>query len=279
MAQLQKEKSQIKREDLRNSLLKQVIIRLDFTSMVDLNGYIGILTRSDWFKTVFTDYKNAITEDNVNVEDRTTRINDSNGKDVRVFYGCNIPPEKNTNLAITEDVICLTINCDNNYYKIDDYIELVKRVWDLLISFDSYVKIKRIGIRKIDGIELPNGNDANRYFEYFDQGVCNPGLDYLLGREYTDRFIKEPQNIKIIYTRNVRLMVGEEGNTTFIFVLDTDTYADYEMFLDNVYKWKNKLRPDYDELGNLLMGNINTASFEMFKRGVTKEFLNMLSYE
>lgn len=270
-----KEKNQIRREDLKNSLLKQVIIRLDFTSMVDLNGYIGILTKNEGFKAAFSDYKNAISEDNVNVEDRTTRINDSNGKDVRIFYGCNVPPEMDTNLAITENVICLTINCDNNYDKIDNYIELVKRVWYILLEFDSYVKIRRIGIRKINGIELPNGNDANKYFEYFDQGVCNPQVDYLLGREYTDRFVKEPENIKVIYTRNVRLMEGERNNTTFVFVIDTDAFADYEMFLDNVYKWKDKLRPNYDELGNLLMGNINFASFEMFKRGVTKEFLNM----
>ena len=49
-------KEDIKREDLNYSMLRRVIIRADFTSMLNTGRIVDALNEQDWFKGAFNNY-------------------------------------------------------------------------------------------------------------------------------------------------------------------------------------------------------------------------------
>ena len=55
-----KKKEDIKRTDLNNSMLKRVIIRADFTPMLDLESIVSDINRQEWFKNKFNNYEKRL---------------------------------------------------------------------------------------------------------------------------------------------------------------------------------------------------------------------------
>lgn len=128
---------------------------------------------------------------------------------------------------------------------------------------DKYVKLTRIAIRKYDAQAFANGDEADKVFEYFDQGIMDTPSDAYWQRTYTDNFIYGKTKVKTNYTRTLK--ITDKENESFVFVLDIDTFLDSDM-IENP-------RPPKDDLQNILFERINEASFELFKRGVKLEFL------
>lgn len=255
-------KDDIKREDLVYSMLREVIIRADFTSMLDTDKVVLALNEQKWFEGAFNNYSRLQYVDNgrpKGKEDVTERPR----KYVRRFDDCNITPERRVVLDITDESLCVDIQCDEHYTVINEYLLLFIQTLCFIIANDNYVKLRRLAIRKIDGEKFPNGDDAEKIFEYFDQRITDLEVDAFWQRTYTDNFFYGKRNVKVNYTRNVRITPREEGR--FVFTLDIDTYIDSEMIM--------KPRPNKDELVDVYFDRLNESTFELFKRGVTLEFL------
>lgn len=268
------DKSQIKRDDLKNSLLKQVIIRLDFSSMINLDGFIDKLAKEDWFKGSFQTYNKILSPKESKTSDaRTSSNNGDNVNDVRIFSKYIKGPEKDTYLSLTDQSICVEIKCDKNYEKIDPYVSLVSKVWDLLENQDQYVNLIRIGIRKIDGFDANDGKEADHIFEYFDQKCCDISKDTLFDRTYTDTFIRNPERVEVIYTRKVTIQSNPLGDKNrFIFVLDIDTFVTDRLIME-MKDISNPRRPTEKEIESLMMEKINSVSFDMYKTGIKVGYL------
>jgi uncharacterized protein (TIGR04255 family) len=258
-------KDDISRDDLVYSMLRQVIIRADFTSMLDTDKIVLLLNEQKWFEGAFNNYSRLQYIDNGRQrgkEDVTERPR----KYVRRFDDCNIQPERRVVLDITDESLCLDIQCDEHYTVINEYLSLFVQTLGLIISNDNYVKLRRLAIRKIDGERFPNGNEAEKVFEYFDQRITDLDDDAFWQRTYTDNFIYGKRNVKVNYTRNVKISSREEDR--FIFTIDIDTYIDSEMIMN--------ARPSKDELLDIYFDRLNESTFELFKRGVTLEFLTSI---
>ena len=256
-------KDDIKREDLVYSMLRQVIIRADFTSMLDSDRLVPALNEQKWFEGAFNNYTRLQLTDNrrqKGEEDETERPR----RFVRRFDDCNITPEKRVILDITDESLCMEIQCDEHYTIINEYLSLFVQTLGFIISNDNYVKLRRLAIRKIDGEGFRNGDDAEKVFEYFDQRITDIDEDAFWQRTYTDNFLYGKRKVKVNYTRNVRITPREEER--FVFTIDIDTYMDSEMI--------TKPRPTNDELLDIFFGQLNESTFELFKRGVTLNFLN-----
>lgn len=255
-------KAYIKREDLNYSMLRRVIIRADFTSMLNTDKIIDGLDSQEWFRGVFNNYSLLKHAD-------TPRLYDADSKEswgprfIRRFDDCNLGPEKRITLDITSESVCMDIHCDEKYESIDPYLELVIKILDWIINNDLYVKMRRIAIRKIDGDNFADSEAADKVFEYFDQKITDLNKDHFWQRTYTDSFLYGRTDVKVNYSRMVKI-TPKEGEL-FVFTLDIDTYLDAE-------KIENQ-RPSYAELRVALFDRLNEASFDLFKRGVKLDFL------
>lgn len=255
-------KEDIKREDLAYSMLRQIIIRADFTSMLDADKIVLSLNEQKWFESAFNNFSRLQLTDGKTKshEEETERPRQF----VRRFDDCNIAPEKRVILDITDESLCMDIQCDEYYTIINEYLSLFIQTMGFIISNDNYVKLRRLAIRKIDGEGFQNGTDAERVFEYFDQKITDIEDDAFWQRTYTDQFLYGKRKVKVNYTRNVRISANEKER--FVFILDIDTYMDSEMIANP--------RPTKDELVDIYFDKLNESSFELFKRGVTLDFLN-----
>lgn len=235
-------------------------MRADFTPMLDLERTVSEMNKEDWFKGTFENYEKKLLEI-VPDESLPNDNDDLDGRTVKRFDHCTIVPEKNVTLDISSKFVTILINCDNKYDKIDKYLDLFINVLDYIKENDDYVKFTRLAIRKTDGMEFSSGDDADKVFEYFDQGVAEALKDALINRSYIDSFIYKERQIKVNYNRTVRIVNGK-----FVFVLDIDTYVDPELIGDNK-------RPTKADLNDIFYEKLNNSSFELYKRGVKLEYL------
>ena len=260
-----KTKDEIVRTDIKYSMLQRIIIRADFTSMLDLDATVSDINRQGWFKNKFSNYEQLLLKP-VN-EDKPRKDNTEEIKEqyIKRFSDCNIAPEKGVILDIANNFMTIDIRCDEHYTTIDDYLSLAVDIISHIISVDSYVRLERIAIRKTDGMETIGGEKADEVFEYFSQGVTKDDEEFSY-RTYTDSFTHKENNVKTHFNRTVRVIKGEKPK--FIFILDIDAFLDREL-LEN-------RRPGRDELWDVFYKRINDTTFELFKRGVKEEFLNSI---
>ena len=255
-------KEDIRREDLHCSLLKRVIIRADISAMMKLEDSLSNITSQEWFKGLFMSMEKFNATSPI-VPDRTNSVSESIGAEVRRFFDCTIEPRQNLVFDISDEFICLDIKCDDRYERLDTYIDLFARVLGQVIHDDGYVKLKRLAIRKIDGLVLSNANEANRVFEYFDQRIMERS-EGMRRRLYNDCFYSNKNKVNVNYSRQVK--IGDTDASRFVFAMDTDVYVSSKE-LDN-------LRPDTTEIKLILSDRINATAFDVFKRGVKEDFLN-----
>lgn len=255
-------KTDITRDNLHCSLLKRVIVRADFSTMVDLDSFITNLNRQEWFKGTFDDFDRLAIDQVENDSDRTSVVNDSYGMLVNRFSGCQIGTERKVLLDIVADFVCLDIRCGEEYTRIDPYLSLVIKVLSFLIESDDYVKMKRLAIRKVNGREFEHIADADEVFEYFDQQVMQPD-DLLNMRDYTERFFSVDKGVNVTYTRMFRVL--DTGDKRFVFLLDIDTFLGGNRL--------DSLRPSKQELEEIFCDRLNQTLFELFKKGIKIEFL------
>lgn len=256
-------KEDIKREMMSHSMLRRVLMRADFSSMLSLERTVSLLNDQEWFKGKFLNYEKR--ELKINRDERTEIDDDDlEGRVVKRFDDCSIAPERNVTLDISSKFVTMLINCDNNYKKIDDYLNLFVKVVAFIVDNDDYVKLSRLAIRKTDGMEFNSGEDADAVFEYFDQNIADHQHDYYYYRTYTDSFIYGKSNVNVNYNRSVKIL----GNGKFVFVLDIDTFLDLERI--------NNKRPTEAELKKAFEETLNESSFELFKRGVKLDYLKTI---
>lgn len=261
-----KKKDDIKRADLNNSMLKRVIVRADFTPMLDLESTVSDVNRQEWFKNKFNNYeKRLLTVKKGNEKEDENALD---GEVVKRFDDCNIAPEKNVTLDISSNFVIMEIKCDEKYDKLDEYLKLYVNTLGHVISNDNYVKLERIAIRKTDGMESIDGNKADEVFEYFDQQIEDEG-DKFTYRTYTDSFVYSKKEVSVNYNRAVRVIANNPP--LFVFVLDIDTYLNREQIANR--------RPNNVELWQMFYDRLNEASFDLFKRGVKETYLNSILKE
>ena len=261
-------KDSIERSDLNYSMLRQVIIRADFTSMLDADRMTADLNDQEWFRGAFNNYSRLRFADTLQPQGNGHMDMDSreewSPRFIRRFDDCNIGAEKKVLLDITNESICMVIQCDDKYESIDDYLSLVINTLHFIISRDQYVKIRRLAIRKFDGEHFREHKEADNVFEYFDQRIMfHEKGDRFWQRSYTDNFIYGETGVKVNYTRTVKTTPKEEER--LVFILDIDTSLDSELI-------KNE-RPCKEELESIFNEELNETAFDLFKRGVKLEFL------
>lgn len=257
-------KDEIKRQQLKNHFLKRVIVRFDYTSIVNLqnvlNHIVAFLNPPDNYFRSLNQMQIAINSQELG----GTLDSKSTAQDrplVYRFSDCIIEPIQDVTLDFARNYLCLEIRCNQDYTVIDKYLEMMTALMDVILQCECFVQLTRIGIRKIDGVDAINPNDANQVFEYFSQQLSWGKRDRMVMRQYTDYMTCHDIPAYVIYHRIVRVL---EDSPDLRFTLDIDCYKD-SSFLE--------ARPKADVI-KAWLNAMNAKMFDLFKMGIKLEFFN-----
>lgn len=267
-------KSDYDRYSLQENQLKKVLIRVDYSGVTQIENWVENI-KTSFIKDIFGNYfkriNNNATLDLSNLTEiakkQSIPISEIIKEPVHTFTESKFSDREDiVTLDITSLYFILSIECVK-YKSIDPYIELISQLIENLLSSDSFIQIKRIGIRKIGGHEFDTLEEVYQVYEkdiVFCNLIENDDIN-MINREYTDRFFKTKEQIKINYSRLCRNIKIKDKNKVQV-ILDMDGYIDDFIITKNNYKFP-------EETKNILADKINNYLFELFKNSVTLKYL------
>lgn len=218
-------KEKFTRSNVKSSILKKVIIRIDFIGLTDMLGCVNSL------KTVMQGKFNKfqpINNNNYNVE--------LPGKNN--LQGINVNLEKRTFYQFTEsqigtnnatfmlgtDFATIEVNCDSRYEGCDEYIKLMAASIDCILKFDSFISIQRLGLRKIDVEEFDSVADMDSSLEnHFWNNYKRNQAYFPLKKTYSDLLYQKDVNTVFHIERTIQEIEREEQKK-YQYVFDIDSY-------------------------------------------------------
>ena len=257
-------KEKIERQKLKKPLLKRIIVRLDYTSIADmqkaLNKVVGYLKPPKGFFNTFDQM-------NISIEPKqeTETSNQSENKGPSLVYrfsGCTIEPKQEVVLDFARNVLCLDIHCNDQYEEINKYLDIMIGLMTIILKNEAFVQLNRIGIRKISGEDEITLKEADEIFEYFSQRLQWTKKDHMLLQQYTDQMFCDDVMAFVIYNRIVRYVPKSEK---FRFTLDIDCYKEANQI---------ERRPSKTWLEDVLYNKMNKKMFDLFKMGIKLEYFN-----
>ena len=266
------DKSKYTRNNFHSSLLKQIIIRVDFSNITDLNKFILTIKSTDWIRECFQSYR-TIQANNFNMnlspkvfEDKVIPLSVIETATIHRFYECKIEPvQSDVTLDITDTFISITIHCNDTYKSINPYIDCISNIVGELFTYDPFTQIQRVAIRKIDGQDFENEDAVYEVFEK-DKSANSTlieGHARLIKKSYTDAYLDTHANIKINLSRSMEVLLENK----YRYVLDIDGYIDTSLNILNNCRDKQGIQ-------DILQFRINEHLFCIFKDNVTKGYLD-----
>lgn len=263
--------TKVERNNFRSSLLKQIIIRVDYANLSDLTGFVTYIKRVESFAACFVDCRtlnlNKVDlNEPVSIADKKYfPINSMQTETIFRFLGSKIEPIQDASLDIGLNFFCINIVCNENYDCIDKYLELANLLIINLHEYDSFVRITRIGIRKIDGDDYTSLDDAYKIFKAirFAHDDEFKSLPRMTSKYKGEEQFKTENGVLVNLNRCVEVM----GANDFRFTLDIDTYFDKGDINQQIAMTK-------DQVERILSELLNETSFKIFKEFVSDEFLS-----
>lgn len=262
---MEKTKQEITREMLKENIMKNVLITIEYSNTLDINEYIA--KKRKFIYKYFKLYKFG-EEKEIKIEiGNQSKVLENNivGK-IHLFKefvnGKKI--EKNVQLSITKNNISFEINPENNYICIEPYIKSLVAILSSMKEEDPFLKIKKVILRK-NSFKIYES--LEKLFEDFEEKIIS-----VSNEKYKRKLIREIETIEyesflIFYNRGIETGLIQKDNIkqeAFRGYLDISGILEKDK-LENIKK--------ISELHNLLY-KLNLALFDIFKDSMTKSFLN-----
>lgn len=259
-------KTRFTRENFHSSLLKNVIIRVDYSEVSNLDGAVGDLNgllNADYFENKHIQQANKVnmTLSKENIDEGTIPVSLSSIQKIHSYTSCKLEPKQKVQLDISSTFSCISIHCDDNYGGLDDYIALMSKVVSKIQEYDSFVQIGRVGIRKVDGDDFDTLEQVKEVFSRIDESADEQENFKSCQRNKTYLLLNEEDDMQVNLTQSI-IMNG----SGFRVILDMDGYWNEvpNVLLDGV--------SNEEGLKNIL-NKINENLFGLFKEYVSEAFL------
>lgn len=267
-------KDTITREQLEKNMMKNVIFRLDFQGIINLEDILKGFQQNfkGKFKDMETTYHNHIDLQIVNFEE----ISESLSIPVKELERQEIFQFSNNQFGndtltfnISKYFASLNVECVE-YKCIDEYLNFFSSFADFLIETCDFLKFKRIGLRKVSGKIYLTPEAVFRDFEKkylnFDFGnnfkpIRSQYLDFLQKNDHSPIV-----NYKRLLSTGMYFDVDQNKSVSaYQIQLDIDGYLQEDLLPEKVNK--GQIKGIFEDI------NVNHL-FNLFKMSVTEEFLN-----
>jgi adenylate kinase len=158
------------RDNILSPMLKTVIIRADYDGLTDLRSFVNRIKSNEEMQKSFGKMV-MIPKQNMSVSfkpkdivDGQLPITENQKSIVYRFYDCKIGNYSKATLDVEPGSITLAVDCQHNYSGSKEYSYFMGVIIEELRAYDQYVKIKRLGVRKIDVQVLLPTETIDKYF-------------------------------------------------------------------------------------------------------------------
>ena len=268
------------RYSMNANMLKKVLIRVDYDGVTDIGKWVETVKSNASLRTKFSVYvQNYLNRAKLNLSNndeiarqRALPVNDFESEPVHRFSDSHFPGRDDSVIMdIARLFMTFEINC-KHYSTIDDYFCYLEEYFTEFLKSDPYIKIKRIGIRKLGGDSFSDFNEMRQTFEpeFFDGHKIDNDDTVVLERTFHDSYMKvlnagtdTSRLVKINYTTRCRRIDGEKP---FQSILDIDGYVDEYIIKENSLTFPQDLHQTLDAINNYMFG--------LYKKSVTELYLS-----
>lgn len=262
-------KDKFKRSNVKTSILKRVIIRMDFIGLTDITGCVNRLKpiMDGNFKKF-----NPINNKNYNVELNALQ-NNNHPVNVNIetntlyqFSDCTIGPSQ-VNFMLGPDFAYLEIACSEDYEGCNEYIDLMANAIREIINLDSFISVKRLGLRKVDIVQFDDLNKMNSSIEeaIWDNYILNRAC-FPVKKTYSDLLYQK--DVKTIF--NLKRIVQEiefENTKKYQYTFDIDSYKNGDLLNSDVFSSTKNIR-------DMILKQMNEPIFYYFIETFTEQFID-----
>lgn len=272
-------KGNVRRSDLKYNFLKKVIIRLDYTGVLDSDLEETVKNIKDFlFSCGFVNLKEGyINEIDFDIKDPelietqlAIPINELKKNKSYIFSTEN----SQQTVQITKFYALISVDFEK-YIKFEVFQEIFSKMVKIIKENNKFLRMLRLGLRKINSCILL---DLMRLNDYFDEKYFNNIVKYLnfdgfniniMNSRTIDSFTINNRNVNYIrYITQGVLNNNDEQKEAYQVVLDIDVYI----------RDKDRLKMIFDNEENLNteLVNINTLLFELYIHALKDDFIQQL---
>lgn len=265
------------RENIKNNFLRRIILRVDYEGIVDIKDILKNL-ESKLPSLGFTE-RNFGFINNAEFELNDPEMIESELKiPIKELSKIETYKYRNSdgNVELEVNELYSALNVDvNNYNDINKYCNIFSEVINGIKEKSVYLKINRIGLRKINDCIIRDKSRFNDYFdkEYFFDISNKLRLNSIktekINTQFVDTFSVEKYMFN--YIRIVSggvLTIGSQNYDVYQAVIDIDGYSyDRELL--------NTLLGDTNEISNIIL-ELNENLFELYSNSLTQSFKEKL---
>lgn len=261
-------KSDIKRKDLKNNFLKNIIVRFDYTGIAEVEldriiAKVKSIFKADGYNKLKEEYLTEMDfqlQDPESIEMDALPIKEIRKKRAYVF----VNDEKGIECKLSTQFAFVSIQ-SQKYISFVEYSGTLLRVINILREEVEFLNCVRFGIRKVNQCIMKDIYSLNKYFDtkFFKMyGLDKRHVPKLF--ESKDCFVDGKYNINLIRM----VVMGEyDDEAACQVILDSELY---------ITKMK-----DINELfnGNTEITAMNEKLFELYKEALTEAFIEELGKE
>lgn len=263
-------KDEINRSDLKKNIMRNIILRIDFQGVLDIEEFIKKIRAEDL--RIFSnfdkkeEYKlNLKFRPNLSSVKEMLDLSDEEILSQKVFeFYENKLLSGQVYLYIGAYYMMLVVDCSEEYKNINSYVDYFSALIKKLILKNKFISLKRFGIRKIS---YDYFYSLESLFEVFEE---KSNIKNLINETISRNLkgIKNESNINYFRKIEDGLLTNEAGEEIYGYkgTLDFDAYYGPEYLREN---WKSLISKIDEDIYKL-----NDDLFEVFKESVTKDFLN-----
>lgn len=253
------------RENIYSEMLKTVIIRFDFLGATDIRQFVNSIKKDEVVYKAFPQMR-PIPQDQYNfkvspkdIKDGSLPLYEKQSNTIFRFFDCKLDSDLDVILDITSDAVCLSIDCSKHYNGSKKYTDFMVYLMTKLIKYDPYIRIGRIGVRKLDAQIIPDGKTIYDYFNdsYLAARSWYSGKKDVLN--YVEQFRIERVNFNVVQHID-RLPNGSDRA-----IYDVDAYI--------VNGDIDAMVADELKLGEFLNNEVQDKMFELFVACASTEYL------
>lgn len=253
------------RDNISSEMLKTVIIRFDYVGGTNITQFVDEIKQQDFIKEAFGALHKiekpqySITVNTSDIEAGLLPTAERQKSTIYRFSQCTYDEGLNVILDVSDESVCLTIDCRRNYQGSDRYTELIGKLIPKLKDFDSFISVGRIGIRKIDSQIIAKDDEISNYFNENFVASCSWHKSPKERVNYVDFFKIGRVNFNMIQH------ISRNRNGEIQAILDVDAFivnGDIEALIN-----------DEAQLIDFMNNEMQDRMFELFVSCASKSYL------
>jgi len=235
-------KDRFNRERIHDSMMKMVIIRLDYSGVIDIKDLVKIFDKhfprafKERFEHHNQEFNIQLRKEDIESIHKTLSvpINVISRETITRYHKIQ-DAACDATLDISKYYLCMTVKCNNNYDGLDRYVSIIKGAITTFKKNIPYFSPKRFGLRKVRIENKRNKEEFNTIFEdnvFFEHDYELDNCIYT-GKEYVDIMVlPEVHNLNINVRAKLELLKTLDGHSEYMTTLDIDAYYNGDELLN-----------------------------------------------